>query len=65
MSQNVSNQVAFLRTTRNFPLDDPQQLSVEINRSYVDIANAVNTRTIGIFPTNMAAQGGESWFLTS
>lgn len=62
---NVVNQVAYLRTTRNFPYEDPKQLSVEVNKSYVDIANAVNSRTIGIFPTNRPAITGESWFLVN
>lgn len=62
MSANIVNQVAFLRTSRNFP-QDAQPLSVEINKSYVDIANAVNSRTIGIFPTSRPALTGEGWFL--
>lgn len=61
---NVVNQVAYLRTTRNFP-QDIQQLTVEIDKAYVDIANAVNNRTISIFPTNRPAITGESWFLSS
>lgn len=63
MSTNdVVNQIPFLRTSRNFPFD-PQPLAVEVNKSYLDIANAVNARTIGLFPTNRAAITGESWFL--
>ena len=64
MTANVVNQVAYLRTSRNFP-QDSQPLSVEINKSYVDIASAVNERTIGIFPTDRPAITGESWFLNS
>ncbi|MGK5595682.1 MAG: hypothetical protein ACSNEK_10055 [Parachlamydiaceae bacterium] len=63
MSTNVVNQTPFLRTTREFPLD-LYQLCVEVNRSYVDIANNVNARTIGVFPANKSAITGESWFLT-
>lgn len=63
MSTNVTNQVAFLRTTREFP-EDLHQFTVEVNKTYVDIANAVNNRTISIFPTNRPAINGESWFLT-
>lgn len=63
MSANVVNQVAFLRTSKNFP-QEAQPLAVEINKSYVDIAEKMNVRTIGIFPTNRAAITGESWFLT-
>lgn len=63
MSANVVNQVAYLRTSRDFP-EQTGQLVVEINKAYVDTANAVNNRTISIFPTNRAAINGESWFLT-
>lgn len=64
MSSNVVNQVAYLRTSRSFPLD-PMELSEELSKSYVDTAESINVRTIGIFPTNRPAITGESWFLTS
>jgi hypothetical protein len=44
---------------------EQQQLSVEINKAYIDIANAVNSRTISLFPTARPALNGESWFVTS
>jgi hypothetical protein len=59
---NIVNQVPFLRTTRNFP-PEIKQLTVEVDRANVDIANAVNNRTISIFPTTNPAVNGESWFL--
>lgn len=62
MTTNVVNQVAFLRSSREFP-EDLKQFTVESNKSYVDIANAVNNRIIGIFPVNRPAQTGEGWFL--
>jgi len=61
MSTNVSNQVPYLRTTRNFP-EDPQALRVEINRSYLDIAQKVNERVIGLFTPNKPTITGEAWF---
>jgi hypothetical protein len=64
MSTNITNQVAYLRTSRSFP-EDIHELSFEINKTYVDIANTVNSRTIGIFPFNSSAQTGEKWFFTS
>jgi len=64
MSTNIVNQVAYLRTAREFP-QDIKELAFQTNKSYVDIANAVNARTIGIFPTNVPAITGESWFLTN
>ncbi len=62
MSSNVVNQVAYLRTSREFP-HDMDQLTQEVNKAYVDVANAVNNRIIAIFPTNRPAISGESWFL--
>ncbi len=62
MSANIPNQVAFLRTSRSFP-EDPQQLSVELDRMYLDVATAVNSRTIGIFAPNRPSVTGDSWFV--
>ncbi len=62
MSTNVVNQMPYLRTSRSFP-EEAHMLTVEINKSYIDIATAVNTRVIGIYPVNRPAITGESWFL--
>lgn len=62
MSANVSNQVPFLRTSRTFP-EEAQPLAIEINKSYVDIANCMNERTIGLFSIGKPVINGESWFL--
>jgi hypothetical protein len=62
MSSNVANQVAFLRTSREFPTE-PDVLKIELNKAYIDIANVVNSRTIGLFPVNRPAQNGESYFI--
>jgi len=64
MSSNFANQAPFLRTSRNFP-EDPQALTVEVNKSYIDIANAVNNRTISLFVQGRPVITGESWFLSS
>lgn len=64
MTISAVNKSPYLRTSRNFPTD-PQALSVENNRSYVDIAQRMNERVIGIYPTNEAAITGESWFVTA
>lgn len=63
MSSNFLNQVSFLRTSRNFS-NDINLLTSEISRTYLDIATAVNSRTIGLFPTTISAITGESWFLS-
>lgn len=62
MTSNVVNQIAYLRTSREFP-EEIHQLTVEINKSYIDTAAAVNNRVIGIFPTTRPAITGESWFI--
>lgn len=59
---NIINQTPYIRTSRNFP-NEISQLSLEISRTYVDIANAINQRTISIFPKNLPAITGESWFI--
>lgn len=61
---NVVNQVAFLRTSRQFP-KEPRELTIEVDKAYVDTANAVNNRIISIFPTNRPARDGENWFFNN
>lgn len=61
MSSNISNTVPYLRTTRDFP-EDPQVLRIELNKMYIDIANVVNARTIGLFTNNKPVVNGEQWF---
>ncbi len=63
MSTNVVNQVPYLRTSREFP-EDVKILSSELGKAYIDTSNAINNRTIGIFPVNRSAINGESWFIT-
>lgn len=60
---NVINQTSFLRTSRNFPAD-LKLLSIEADRSYIDIARSVNTRVIGLFTLNRSTATGENWFIT-
>jgi len=64
MSSNIVNQMPYLRTSREFPAE-LNQLTVEVNKSYIDTSNAVNTRTIGIFTINSPAINGETWFVSS
>ncbi len=61
MTANVLNRSPYLRTTRDFPVDS-QKLSEELDKSYLDIASAVNLRTIGIYPSNKPVSTGESWY---
>ncbi len=51
----------YLPTNRAFPVQNPIQLEPELVKSYIDIALAVNVRTIGIFE-NIQIVTGERWF---
>jgi hypothetical protein len=62
---SIVQQSPFLRVQRNFPPDNPQALSIEVDRAYCDTAAKVNARTIGIFPLNMPIITGEKWFINS
>ena len=62
MTSNVLNQVPYLRTSREFP-EEMQPLTVELTKAYIDTANAINVRTIGIFPITRRAITGESWYI--
>lgn len=62
MSTNIVNQNSFLRTSRNFP-EEAQPLAVEVNRTYLDIAEKMNSRTIGVYSTMRPAQNGETWYI--
>ena|ERR1700679_2255420 len=64
MNKNFVNESPFLRTSRLFP-KDLDQLAVEVTRTYIDIANAVNSRTISVFAMNAPSITGESWYLTN
>lgn len=59
---NVINQMPYLRTSREFP-EEMHMLTVECNKAYVDTANVVNERTIGIHTTTRPAINGEQWYL--
>lgn len=56
-------QAPYLQEQRSFPSDNNQALTVELDRSYIDIAQKVNSRTIGIFAPTRPVITGERWFL--
>ena len=62
MSSNLL-QSPFLRVQRHFPTDNPQALSIEVDRAYADTAQKVNARSIGIFGVNFPIVNGDTWFL--
>lgn len=59
-SSGNSIQNAYLPTTRGFPAD-PTQLNGDLSKSYIEIAQAVNFRTIGVFDKFQVVTG-ERWF---
>jgi hypothetical protein len=59
---NNVNSTPYLRTSREFP-EDLNRLCQEVNKAYVDTANVVNARTIGIYPTTRAAVTGNIYYL--
>jgi len=60
----LTNVSPYLRTSRSFP-EDLHEISIEINKAYIDIALCVNQRTIGIFPSNKPCNNGETWYFDS
>jgi hypothetical protein len=61
---NVINSIPYLRTSRHFP-EDAENLSQELDKAYIEIAQNVNSRIIGLFAINRPSITGESWFLNT
>jgi len=62
MSTNIQNNTPYLRTSRSFP-EGSKQLVLELTKAYIDIANVVNARTIGLFTTSKPVVNGEAWYI--
>lgn len=65
MNNEAVNRTPYIRSSREFPEEEVDQLSFQLNLAYVDIANAVNVRTIGLFPTTRPAITGNSYYPTT
>lgn len=65
MSANVTNTVPFLRTSREYPVDSVGKLSSTLSKTYIDVAAAVNERTIGIYTINRPSITGNNYFFTA
>ena len=61
---SVVNSAPFLRTSREFP-DNARDLSFQANKAYLETANAVNQRTIGIYPETKPAITGNVFYLNN
>jgi len=57
--------VPYLREQRKFPSDDLKQLSEQVDQCYIDIAQKVNARTVGIFSVSSQTVTGERWSVGS
>lgn len=60
MTVNPVQTTPYIETTRNFPQDADLLQSV-LSKMYVDVANGVNSRVIGIYELASAITG-EKWF---
>jgi len=56
-------QVPYLRQQRQFPYDDLRELANQVDQAYIDIAQKVNSRVIGIFASGNQIVTGEQWYL--
>lgn len=59
----TSQKEPFLREQRKFPRDNPQDLAIQTDQAYIDIASKVNNRVIGIHAINNQSVTGEQWYL--
>lgn len=57
-------QSPFMRLQRNFPSDNMQALTVEIDRFHTDAAIKINSREIGVYGLNTQIVTGQQWFLS-
>lgn len=59
---NPVQQMPYLRVQRNFPEDNPQALTVELDRAYVDTATKINEREIAIYAVGNQIVTGQQWY---
>lgn len=60
---NLTQSAPYLLNQRSFP-EDAKALSIELSKTYLDVALAVNARTIGVYPTNQSLANGEAWYVS-
>ena len=57
-------QSPYMRLQRNFPHDNPQALTIEIDRFHVEAATKMNAREIGTYATGFPIVNGQQWFIS-
>ncbi len=62
MNESIFNQNAFLRTQTSFPTDIDELVS-QLDKNWVDTANAINNRIISLFAINKSVITGETWYI--
>lgn len=62
MNNSPINQSPYLQTSQRFPTE-AKDLAFQVDLTYVSIANAINNRTISLFPTTRPAVNGEGWYI--
>lgn len=65
MSTNIANISPYLQTTRKFPIDSPPKLETELSKMNLDVATAVNLRSIGIYDVVTTITGNQLYNLTT
>lgn len=60
-STRIINKSPYLRNQRRFP-EEMKELLIELDRSYIEIANTVNVRAIALFTMNRPSNTGQSWW---
>jgi hypothetical protein len=53
----------YIPLQRNFPVENVQELGIELDKSYIEIAYRLNQKTIGLFAVNSPQVTGETWYL--
>jgi hypothetical protein len=61
MTTNLQ-QSPFLQTQRDFPGDNPKSLAVQVDKSFIEIAQAVNTRAIGNYAIGVNIVNGKTYY---
>lgn len=65
MTTSTSLQTSpYLRQQFQFPDEDVKTLANQVDHIYVDIAQKVNNRTIGLHAKGFSCINGESWYLS-
>lgn len=60
---NFLQQSPYLREQRKFPYGDVRELANQSDHAYIDIAQKMNAREIGLYATGFQIVNGQGWYL--